>query len=315
EVSDFDRDGYEEVLISNASLNLYFTPNNGGALFELDYKPATVNLLDTMTRRPESYHEKLRQLAENKAAARNRAEDEGGEQIASIHDLVLTKEEGLENLLFYDWYRRLALVDHFLGPGVTLPDFSRCDYDEAGDFVAGAYEQSSTENGKGVSVRLWRDGEVQAAEGTVKLRVEKEVFLPKDAAEIRVTHRVKNLDAVPCALWFGVEWDFALLAGDAPDRNYVFPGKTVEDTRLRSMGEVAEVTEVRLEDAWLNLRIALHLVQQATVWRFPIETISQSEGGFERVYQSSVVLPHWRFELAPGETWETQARLHISSLP
>ena len=28
-------------------------------------------------------------------------------------------------------------------------------------------------------------------------------------------------------------------------------------------------------------------------WAFPIETVSQSEGGFELVHQSVVVQPHW----------------------
>jgi len=37
------------------------------------------------------------------------------------------------------------------------------------------------------------------------------------------------------------------------------------------------------------------------VWRFPIETVSMSEAGFERVYQNSVVVPLWEVDLAPGD--------------
>ncbi len=46
-ISDFDKDGEDEVILSNDLLNLYFSPTRGGALFELDYKPKTLNLMDT----------------------------------------------------------------------------------------------------------------------------------------------------------------------------------------------------------------------------------------------------------------------------
>jgi len=44
-VMDFDKDGKDEVLLSNDLLNLYFSPSCGGSLFELDYKPKARNIL------------------------------------------------------------------------------------------------------------------------------------------------------------------------------------------------------------------------------------------------------------------------------
>ncbi len=49
-VTDFDRDGEDEVVLSNSFLNLYFAPKQGGALFELDYKPKAYNLINTLSR-------------------------------------------------------------------------------------------------------------------------------------------------------------------------------------------------------------------------------------------------------------------------
>ena len=42
----------------------------------------------------------------------------------SIHDIVGVKESGLEKLLFYDYYPRYCLLEHFLRPLSTLSDFS-----------------------------------------------------------------------------------------------------------------------------------------------------------------------------------------------
>lgn len=49
-VTDFDKDGNDEVVLSNNLLNLYFSPARGGSMFEMDFKPAAVNLLNTFTR-------------------------------------------------------------------------------------------------------------------------------------------------------------------------------------------------------------------------------------------------------------------------
>ena len=48
-----------------------------------------------------------------------------------------------------------------------------------------------------------------------------------------------------------------------------------------------------LVDEWLNLRIDVRVRPAATWWILPIFTVSQSEEGFERVYQGSCLLPHW----------------------
>ena len=46
---------------------------------------------------------------------------------------------------------------------------------------------------------------------------------------------------------------------------------------------------------------------------FPIETVSQSEGGFEGVYQSSAVVPHWHVTADESGRWDVRIRLAIDS--
>ncbi len=45
----------------------------------------------------------------------------------------------------------------------------------------------------------------------------------------------------------------------------------------------------------------------------PIETISQSEGGFEAVHQSVCVLPHWEFVMPESGPWVVDLRLIIDT--
>ena len=117
-------------------------------------------------------------------------------------------------------------------------------------------------------------------------------------------YTIKNLSLKEITIKFGIELNFALLAGNAPDRYYYFPKKTIEDKKLASTGIVEKVTELGLVDEWQKLDINLKLNNPATIWRFPIETVSQSDAGFERVYQSSVVVPNWVLHLAPKQVWQ-----------
>ena len=50
----------------------------------------------------------------------------------------------------------------------------------------------------------------------------------------------------------------------------------------------------------------------AEFWVAPIETVSISEDGFERVYQGSQILALWPVELRPGVPWDARLALHVS---
>jgi alpha-amylase len=49
----------------------------------------------------------------------------------------------------------------------------------------------------------------------------------------------------------------------------------------------------------------------ARLWRFPVETVSQSELGLEKNYQSSALFPSWKIKLRPRETWKLKLSLVI----
>ncbi|MEK6570547.1 MAG: alpha-amylase/4-alpha-glucanotransferase domain-containing protein, partial [Bacteroidota bacterium] len=244
----------------------------------------------------EGYHHKLLTLKTEKSSS-------SSESVASIHNLVLQKEENLGEYLTYDWYRRASLLDHFLGEGVTLDDFSRCKYVEQGDFVDQLYKHKVSRKGKLLHLKLWRDGHVWHRERHLPLRVVKAITLRGGSSVLEIEYELENSVPEPLDLWFGVEFSFALSAGDAPDRYYRFEGLSLDDRRLRSVGAVENVRTMWLVDDWLGMEIKLHFGQLTNIWRFPIETVSLSESGFERVYQGSVVFPNWRIRLE--KKWKT----------
>ncbi|RMG41007.1 MAG: DUF1926 domain-containing protein [Planctomycetota bacterium] len=72
---DFDADGREEIRLRTPALDLFLVPHRGGQLTELDLIPLAYNVLATMDRRPEAYHEEVRmacrRLRREEAVPRN----------------------------------------------------------------------------------------------------------------------------------------------------------------------------------------------------------------------------------------------------
>ena len=52
----------------------------------------------------------------------------------------------------------------------------------------------------------------------------------------------------------------------------------------------------------------------AGFWTFPIESVSQSEGGFESVHQSVVVMPHWIVTPDAQGCWQVVMQITAGSL-
>jgi alpha-amylase len=284
-------------MLNSELMNLFIDPADGGRLAEFDWKPRSFNLMNTLTRRPEGYHDKIC----------NAGKDKDASGAKTIHERVVVKEEGLECHLHYDGYTRGSLLDHFLESGVDLAGFMRSEYHEAGDFVLGAYDLKQRKQDEVATLSLERHG--NAAGLAVLLR--KEISLQQHAPEFIVRYELENLSPEELNISFGSEFNVSLLAGNAHDRFYEIPGHVLEKRNLASTGETNNVNQVSLVDEWLKLKLTLAFSRTASLWRAPVETVSQSEAGFERVYQSSMVMPIWRLSLPKGKSWEAEIRVKV----
>jgi len=259
-----------------------------------------MNMMDTLTRRYEAYHDRLQQAAYG--------EGSGGGSAESIHGSVKSKERDLHKRLFYDWCKRRSFLVHFLGPEADLADFAREGRGETGDFIPGGFEHKVRRHADGYRVRLEREGAVMG----LPVKVEKSITLGSDRAavfcELKVTNR--SNEEINAAL--GAEFNFSLLVPDAPDRYFDVPGHKLSNNNFASSGELNLTGAVRMVDEWLGYEMEMRFGRPATLWRFPVETVSLSEAGFERVYQCSCVMPVWRITLAPGKSFKTTIDIMLS---
>ncbi|HEY1585174.1 MAG TPA: alpha-amylase/4-alpha-glucanotransferase domain-containing protein, partial [Polyangia bacterium] len=259
---------------------------------------------NVLGRRAEGYHGRLLE------AARKSAQGGSGSPV-SIHDLNAVKSAGLEELLKYDRHPRLAFVDHFLAAGTSLDALSRCSYGEDGDFCGAPYEVVDKSAGAaGARVQLRRRGRVAGRAITV------DKTLTLEGARLTAAYRI-SAEGTGAPITFASESSLTLLAGDAPDRYYRVAGRELskDDRKLASTGELPAGTALELVDEWDKFFVRVSATPNATMWRHPLETASQSEAGFERTYQASVIVPVWRdVAVSDGQIFECKVTIEMVSL-
>jgi alpha-amylase len=106
-------------------------------------------------------------------------------------------------------------------------------------------------------------------------------------------------------LHFGVEFNFAGMAAGADDR-YFYDTRGDKFGRLESVLDLRDIDRLGLIDEWLGLDVSLESSRPSGFWTFPIQTISQSEAGFEAVHQSCCVVPHWDIISPPEGRWSVR---------
>jgi alpha-amylase len=119
------------------------------------------------------------------------------------------------------------------------------------------------------------------------------------------TYQVTNRSGRFLPATFAVEFNLNMLGGGGNPAAYRrLAGATVDDARFDSDGEMPNATSVVAGNHLLGVELRIDAREPATAWWSSIESISSSEGGFERVHQGSALLFSWALDLPPGQARE-----------
>jgi hypothetical protein len=184
----------------------------------------------------------------------------------SIHDLAKELPAEASALLRYDWHARHTLLDHFLHPRTTPEEFARIDYGEQGDFVNQAYQFKLIND----ALVLSREGKVWAEGERIPVLVRKEIHPRR--REIRVNYLIENNSERELPLVFGSEWN------------------------LYQIPDEIQISKNRISLAAGKLLLEADSADE--IWQFPLQTLSQSEKGFDIIHQGFCLLALWRKTLS-----------------
>jgi alpha-amylase len=303
---DFDKGGANELIVKNSRVQIFVAPKLGGGIFELDFLPKRLNLLDGMTRRPEPYHKKITGKRQNRFQLKRKV-------VLSIHDLLRSKEKRLDKLLVYDNYRRLSLLDHFFSQGVNCGDFKNSRYEELGNFINEKYSVEQERRKDGMSVILQRRGKVKSKNREMPLKISKKLSLNNKGARFDIEYTLENLGAEPIETIFGVEFNISPEGCEHPNRLRCNLNAKEAIYSLKDDVIAGGVLHVCLEDEVSGVKTVFDFDRKTDIWAHPLETISASEQGFERNYQQTVILPYWPLRLE--KAWRVKIGIAVKEIP
>jgi 4-alpha-glucanotransferase len=296
ELLDYDADGTNELLFTAPEYQALLKPSDGATLAAFDYRPAAATLINSVQRRPEAYHARLREVAVPTTGA-----------VVSIHEQTKMKEPGLERFLHYDQWPRHAFRALIFDAKRTHADYETLQLREDAGFAGGEYVVRNT---SAHAAELVREAELVSASGPgPRLSLTKRfTFGPApNGCEVACELGLRIKTPLERAVIIGIESIINLLAPTEADRFFDLPG---EKKCLRFSGETAGPM-LRMEDGWQRVRIALHAPGTENFWIAPIETVSESEEGFERVYQGSQILARWR--VSTEKIWSARVVWRVES--
>jgi len=143
--------------------------------------------------------------------------------------------------------------------------------------------------------------------------MEKTFEVEAGSADMIVRYRMADLNDISANLRFGVELNWGIVGGDSR-HGYLEVG-----TERRGLGDFDgddEVSALTVASTLPDLagEVKLVLNRPASLWHFPVEVVSNSEAGYERVYQGTCSFLWWDVLLEPGRPWETELTLSLRKL-
>lgn len=286
---DFDSDGLEELYFTCDRYAALLSPHDGATISAIDCRRTNAAVVNSLMRREESYHAKLKGLSAKSTQG-----------VQSIHEQTRVKEEGLERWLNYDRWARNGFRLLLFSGAKNYQDCAAVKLNEDAALAGGKYRVAEySETG----------ATLVSEESTDWPATKKFTFVSTPVGfDIGCDVTLRRTAPGTASVVLGIEVIVNFLAPSAPDRYFESSGQRYP---LRWAAS-APASELRVVDEWQGLAATIAAPGAREFWISPIETVSESEEGFERIYQGSQIIAVWPVELAQGAEWKGSIAFKIS---
>ncbi|WP_457743748.1 alpha-amylase/4-alpha-glucanotransferase domain-containing protein [Sulfurimonas sp.] len=260
EVLDIDKDGEDELKVITQNLSLVFSSKFGGQMIEFGSFETLFNWQNTLMRREEAYHEKILH-----PQVKTNHNNNSGNEIETIHNDATVIDASLKDELIYDWHPKYSFINHFSEEAFSLDNFKHLTFKEVGDFANQAFILEKN-RAKFVREGGFYLGKTYRTKTTQKY----------DFDDNGITAKINVKSEYAHSLFHAMEFNFHF----AHPNKVTFNSKTLED------GFVEEnCDELIIVDDFTNKILKLTIDRKCNIYGFILNTISQSESGFEKVAQ------------------------------
>ncbi len=272
ETGDIDMDGYEELKALSPKLSVVFSAKHGAQMVELGSLERFFNWQNTLMRRKEAYHEKI---LNPKPVVQHDKTPKNSDEIATIHNAEEGADEDLKAELIYDWHHKYSFVDHFATQPFSLDVFKTNAFNEVGDFANQPFELDAATH-------------CFMRQGGIYLDTSYPAGLSKcyDVEAEAVTLKLDFNTAYEDPLYYAMEFNF----------HVAHPDHATLNGHLLGEGLTLSSDTLEIVDSFTQKCLKLTCNRKCTIEAYILNTVSQSESGFDKVAQQISLIFWMRFE-------------------
>jgi len=289
---DFNKDSRMDVIIESDLLNVYVNPSDGGTIFELDYKPKSYNLLNTLSRWPEAYHD---------------------------------NEDNDEVEIMVDRYKRNMFRLRFFHEDTPLKLLEADQYKEYGSFIDGEFNVIRSEKDETSAVvelemignvknpnsndnypcKIIKKISIEDSQVTLSMKCKFEIILGKEVL----------LKEILDTLRLGIDLPF-FFNGDTNKFQWESNQITLLDKKTNPLLKSLEFTgqHFKAYDESYDLNLEFSFIDQSKtntdsikIFKFPIVAYAFTDEGYKKIYQGITLLP--RFKLKNDFEFTTKIKI------
>ncbi|MGC8925735.1 MAG: alpha-amylase/4-alpha-glucanotransferase domain-containing protein [Calditerrivibrio sp.] len=251
-VDDLLLDGYGTAMLRNDKVNLLFTAKHGGQLKSFDIKEFEINILNTLSRRWEGYHDAL--LNSDKVS-----DEELATGITTIHEMKVSLDEDIKKQIAFDWYDRNSFVDHFVD-AFKSDEIAMNRYRELGDFANQPFDMEL----KGGVLSFKRVGGIYM-DKRYNTVLEKQFSLKEDKLQFSI-----SIDTDYSGdLWYLMEMNFHFFEYE----------NLVINKKIFKKGFATTAKRIEVNAGNISLKILLN--KSTDMFAYSVDTVHQSEQGVD----------------------------------
>lgn len=282
------------ISIDSDTLGIYISARDGGTIQEIDFKPKSVNVTDTITRIEEAYHSEFI----------NNQSGPMGKKISSIVTGMRGKIKGgnFHTNIVYDKYPRYSFRDYILHANTDIADFENQRYIELAPLsVQNCRIETILKRRKDMQFSLSRQSQLQdtAMSGKAKFAITKIIAMYRARPSLSVSYLLSTeSNKGPLRGIFASEINLGSLGAPKFVKTY---------DRIREVEKCGNI-EIKYEELGFSLEFIFS--PSTSLWMFPVKTVSKSEEGIESKVQGLSIVPHWPVESILGKRVEVNLRFY-----
>jgi len=262
---DFDNDDKEEVILGNRFFDLYIKPDNAGSIFGFDNKVKSYNMVNTITRKRESYHSKL--FGKKRTSLNDVKSDIENNKYIDIHDVLGINGRNLKKYLIYDDAKKDSILEYIIK---EEPDFRNARFNERGNFIKLQRAPSRVDKiiDRDYASLMLEKEEVLYFDG-----IKQRIYISKEltvlnAPEIYVEYAIRNLSGDKFSATFAIEYNWSFM-----NRQFL---------KRRHFKAVNSFT---FDDEWSGIKLKYYFNDPVSIWTMPVYTVNETEMGLGKTYQ------------------------------